>query len=83
MYKRQPLANLLTLWAVAVLFVAGLWLGVFGVILPGAAAVMAIPFTALARYLDWVVDGLSSLSLAALPMDSFYYRALSLIHIFL
>ena len=70
-----PLANLLTLWAVAVLFVAGLWLGVFGVILPGAAAVMAIPFTALARYLDWVVDGLSSLSLAALPMDSFYYRA--------
>lgn len=41
----------------------------------GAAAVMAIPFTALARYLDWVVDGLSSLSLAALPMDSFYYRA--------
>ena len=70
-----PLANLLTLWAVAVLFVAGLWLGVFGVILPGAAAVMAIPFTALARYLDWVVDGMSSLSLAALPMDSFYYRA--------
>lgn len=36
---------------------------------------MAIPFTALARYLDWVVDGMSSLSLAALPMDSFYYRA--------
>lgn len=70
-----PLANLLTLWAVAILFMAGLGLGVFGTILPGAAAVMAIPFTALARYLDRVVDGLSSLSLAALPMDSFYYRA--------
>lgn len=70
-----PLSNLMTLWAVAILFLSGLILGTLGIFLPGPAAVLAVPFTALARYLEWVVDALGRMTLAALPLDSPYYRA--------
>ncbi|OUQ80233.1 DNA internalization-related competence protein ComEC/Rec2 [Flavonifractor sp. An100] len=71
----SPLANLLTLWAVAILFGVGLLLGTLGILLPGVSAVLAIPFTSLARYLDWVVELLGRLPMAAIPLDSFYYQA--------
>lgn len=70
-----PLSNLLTLWAIGFLFLGGLGAGALGIVLPGAAAVLAVPFTALARYLQWVVEALSRPALAALPLESFYYRA--------
>ncbi len=70
-----PLSNLLTLWAVALLFAAGLLLGGLGVFLPGAAQVLAVPWTLLARYLERVVEGLSQLPLASVSLNSFYYRA--------
>lgn len=70
-----PLSNLLTLWAVAALFASGLILGILGIFCPAAACVLAIPFTVLARYLDWMVNALGRLTLAAIPLNSFYYRA--------
>jgi len=71
----SPLSNLLTLWAVAILFLAGLLLGGLGIFCPGPAAVLAVPFGYLARYLDWVVEELSRIPLAAIPLNSFYYKA--------
>ncbi|MCI8688315.1 MAG: DNA internalization-related competence protein ComEC/Rec2 [Lawsonibacter sp.] len=70
-----PLSNLLTLWAIGFLFLGGLGVGTLAVVLPGPAAVLAVPFTALARYLQWVVGLLSRPALAALPLESIYYRA--------
>ena len=71
----SPLSNLLTLWAVAALFLGGLCVGLMACVMPGTAAVLAIPFTLIGRYLNWVVQGLGRLPLAALPLNSFYYRA--------
>lgn len=70
-----PLSNLLTLWAIGFLFVGGLLLGALAIILPGPATVLAIPFTALAHYLQWVIGLLSKPALASLPLESVYYRA--------
>ncbi|WP_160663453.1 DNA internalization-related competence protein ComEC/Rec2 [Colidextribacter sp. OB.20] len=71
----SPLSNLLTLWAIGFLFLGGLAAGALGAFLPGAAAVLAIPFTGLVYYLQWVIDLLSRPALAALPLDSVCYRA--------
>jgi len=71
----SPISNLLTLWAVALLFLGGLFLGLLGMFHPGPAAVLAIPFTALARWLIRVVEALGRLPMAAIPLESFYYRA--------
>ncbi|WP_251317135.1 DNA internalization-related competence protein ComEC/Rec2 [Flintibacter muris] len=71
----SPLSNLLTLWAIGFLFLGGLGVGALAILLPEPAAVLAIPFTALTRYLQWVIDQLSRPALAALPLESVYYRA--------
>ena len=71
----SPLSNLRTLWAIGILFLGGLGVGALALVLPGAAAVLAIPFTGLVRYLQWVIDLLSRPALAALPLESVYYRA--------
>jgi len=70
----SPISNLLTLWAVSVLFTAGLLLGLLGIVLPTVGAVLAIPFTLLARYLQWIVEWLGRLPMAAIPLESVYYR---------
>lgn len=70
-----PLSNLLTLWAIGFLFLGGLGIGALAVFLPGLAAVLAGPFIWLARYLQWVVGELAKPALAALPLESVYYRA--------
>ena len=70
-----PLSNLFTLWAVALLFLGGLAVGLTGIFLPGPATVLAIPFTAIARWLVRVVEGLGRLPMASIPLHSFYYRA--------
>ena len=69
-----PISNLLTLWAIGFLFLGGLGAGTLAIFLPGPAAVLAVPFTALARYLQWIVEELSRPALAALPLESVYYR---------
>ena len=70
-----PLSNLLTLWAIGFLFLGGLGAGTLAVALPGPAAVLAVPFTWLARYLQWVVELVSRPALAALSMQSVCYCA--------
>lgn len=70
-----PLSNLLTLWAIGFLFLGGLGVGTLAIALPGPAAVLAVPFAGLARYLQWVIDLVSRPALAALPLESVYYRA--------
>lgn len=70
-----PLSNLLTLWAVAILFLGGLGLGTLGIVFPAWAAVLAVPISALANYVNWVIGALGRLPLAAIPLRSFYYRA--------
>jgi len=71
----SPLSNLLTLWSVAVLFLAGLLLGTVSVFSLNAASVMAVPFICLGRCLQQVVDYLSTLPMASISLESFYYRA--------
>lgn len=70
-----PLSNLLTLWAVGLLFLGGLGVGALAVFLPGAAAGFAILFTCLTHYLQWVIEITAKPALAALPLESVYYRA--------
>lgn len=71
----SPLSNLLTVWAIGLLFLGGLGIGTLALLLPGLAAVLAVPFVWLARYLQWSVEALSRPALAALPLESLYYRA--------
>lgn len=70
-----PLSNLLTLWAIGFLFLGGLGVGTLAIVLPDLAAVLAVPFAGLARYLQWLIDLVSKPALAALPLESVYYRA--------
>jgi len=69
-----PLSNLLTLWAVALLFLGGMFLGLLGIFAPGVGAVLALSFTGLARYLNWIVEELARTPLASISMESPYYR---------
>ncbi len=61
-----PLTNILTLWAVSALTVAGLFLGVLGIFLPGLAAVPGGVLGLLAHYIRWVVLRVGSWPLACL-----------------
>ena len=70
-----PLSNLLTLWAVGLLFGAGVVIGTLGVFLPELAALVAQPIALLGRYLNWVIDSLSGVPFSAVTTQSFYYRA--------
>ncbi|MGI5963209.1 MAG: DNA internalization-related competence protein ComEC/Rec2 [Lawsonibacter sp.] len=70
-----PVSNLLTLWAVSWLFGAGLILGSLGILAPQLVSVAAIPFVWLTRYLNWIIEELGQLPLAAISLDSVYYRA--------
>lgn len=69
------LANLLTLWAVGLVFMGGLIVGILAVASPTLGTAAAAVFTPLVRYLNWVIPKLSNVPFAALTMDSFYYRA--------
>ena len=70
----SPLANILTLWAVGLIFVGGLLAGTLGAVLPGAGQVLALPVTVLVRYVNRMVELLALPDLSALPMDSWLYR---------
>ena len=67
-----PLSNLLVIDAVSILFLGGLVCGLLGAAAP---AILAVPTVWLARYVQWVIDGLSSFSMASVPLNSFYYGA--------
>ena len=69
-----PLSNLLTLWAVAAMFCGGLAVGLTGLACPAAAAALAVPAAPFARYLDETARLLGRFPLAAVTMDSAYYK---------
>ena len=69
------LANLLTLWAVGLVFMGGLISGALAAVSPTLGTLTAAVVTPLARYLNWAIPTLSNIPFAALTMDSFYYRA--------
>lgn len=69
-----PLSNLLTLWAVGLLFGAGILLGSLGLVLPEMARVLAVPTGWLADYLNYGIDWLSKLPFASITTGSAYYR---------
>lgn len=70
-----PVSNLLTLWAVGILFGAGVLIGALGVFLPELAVLLALPFGLLGRYLNVVIDSLSGFTFSAVTTQSVYYRA--------
>ncbi len=69
-----PLSNLLTLWAMTVLFVLGMAVGLAGLVVPQLAGVLAVPVTWLARYVELCSGALSDMTFSALSLDSPYYR---------
>lgn len=68
------LANLLTLWAVGLVFTGGLAVGILAGLSPAVGRGAAFLVSPLARYLGWVIPELSNIPFAALTMDSVYYR---------
>ena len=70
-----PISNLLVIQAVSFVFAGGLVCGLLGAVLPAIGAGLAVPFVWLARYVQWVVQGLSGLTLASVPLNSIYYGA--------
>ncbi|HIT32271.1 MAG TPA: ComEC/Rec2 family competence protein [Candidatus Enterenecus stercoripullorum] len=65
-----PLTNILTLWAVTALTIAGLFLGVLGIFLPGLAAIPGAAVGLLAHYIRWIVLRLGSWPLACLDAEN-------------
>lgn len=68
------IANLLALWAVSVVFVSGLLAALAGLTVPVLGALPGLPAVLCARWVLWTANSLSSLNLAALPMDFPYFR---------
>lgn len=69
-----PVTNLLTLWAVTAVFAAGMTVGLLGLFAPGLAGVLAVPVSALARYVEGCSGFFSGLTFSALSLESPYYR---------
>jgi len=69
-----PMSNLLTLWAVTAVFVLGMAAGLLGLLFPGLGAILSVPVSWLAQYVDGCSKLLSSMTFSALSLDSVYYR---------
>ena len=69
-----PVTNLLTLWAMTVVFAAGMAVGLLGLFIPDLACVLAVPVSALARYVEGCSGYFSGLTFSALSLESPYYR---------
>lgn len=69
-----PLANLLVLWAVSALFLGGMVTAAVGLLLPGLAALLAIPVSLAGEYLLWIVPKLAAFPFAAISAGSLYVR---------
>lgn len=70
----SPLANLLILWAVSLVFVGGLLTALTGLVWGGLAGVLGAAVALPARYVLWMVKSLSRFSLAAVPSQGLYLR---------
>ena len=69
-----PVTNLLTLWAITLIFAAGLLTGILSFALPAVASFLSIPVAWLAGYVAWCADLFSKAVFASLTLDSFFYR---------
>lgn len=70
-----PLANLLVLWAVSILFGLGMLMALAGCVWLPAARLLAVPMSALSVYVAELTEWLSSLSFAAVPARSVHMHA--------
>ncbi len=68
----SPFANILTLWALTLLMISGLVIGVLAIFLPGAAAIPGAVFGLLAHYARWMALLLGKLPFASLSADNLY-----------
>ena len=68
-----PLSNLLTLWAITLVFTGGTVVGALGIMTPTAALFAAQPVTVVVRYLHMVIDFLGKIPLASIPATNGYY----------
>lgn len=68
-----PLANLLVLWAISLLFCGGLLLGTLFGLLPGVCSAAAFVVEGAARYVIGVVEWLSELPFASVPAREPFY----------
>ena len=68
------LSNLAALWAISLLFGAGLVLGMVGIAGPGLAALLAGPASLLARYLTGAIAAMSTVTFSAITLDTVYFR---------
>lgn len=68
-----PMANLLSLWAVSLVFSVGLVAGIVALVSVPAGTILALIAAPLAAYLQWVIPLLGRSPFAALTTDSPYY----------
>ncbi len=68
-----PLANVLVLWSVSVLFCGGLLLGVLWMLLPAVCAWTAPVVEWAARYMLWLTQRLARLPFASIPSREPFY----------
>ncbi len=69
-----PVSNLLTLWAVALIFGGGLLTGIVGLISPEVASLVARLFTPVVQYTGSITEKIGRLPLAAITLESFPYK---------
>ena len=67
-----PLSNLLTLWAITIVFVGGIAVGGLGIALSGSAVILAWPVTMTVRYLNLVIRAMGRIPLASVPAGEYY-----------
>ncbi|MBP1737584.1 MAG: internalization-related competence protein ComEC/Rec2 [Oscillospiraceae bacterium] len=70
-----PLSNLLTLWALSLLFLGGLLAAVLGLLWLPLGIAAALPVSLAGAYLEVIIPLLSRFSFASVSMESFYDRA--------
>ena len=68
-----PVANILTLWAMSVLMMCALALGLLGLWLPGVAALLGQGAGLLGHYTLWVVHKLGTFPYGVLDMKNIYH----------
>ena len=68
----SPLSNVLVLWALSLMMICGLALGIVGVFLPGPAALLGTAAGLLGHYARWVTLLLGKFPYASLSADNAY-----------
>lgn len=70
-----PLSNLLSLWAVSLVFLGGLCSGVLTLLVPALGTLLAMAVTPVARYLNWLIPILAEAPYASVVLDGVLFAA--------